>query len=96
MAGRSTLAPVAVRYVEYLERDHRFGDASRAARPLIARHEFASRRALIRADEFGDDDGEDAGTPLSIGVDRLKPIALEVSPLCRKTGPAGTPEASVP
>ncbi len=79
LAGRESLAPLAARHVEYLERGHAFADAARAARRLIGRHEFASGRALIGGEPYGEVDDEDTLTPLSVGVDRLKPVVLHVS-----------------
>lgn len=78
LRGRASFAPLAVRHVEYLERAHRFADAARAARALIARHELPSGRALIAGEAFGSEP-EDRGTPLSIGADRLSPVALIIS-----------------
>lgn len=81
LAGRDTLAPVAVRYVEYLERDHRFAAAAQAARRLTASHEFATGRSLIGGRPYGADEhvGEDVETPMSIGVDSMRPVAFDLA-----------------
>ena len=80
LAGRDTLAPLAVRYVEYLERGHRFAAAAQAARRLTVAHEFASGRSLIGGRPYGTDEdlAEDVETPMSIGVDSMWPVALDV------------------
>lgn len=91
VAGRSTLAPVAARQVEYLERDHRFAAAAAVARPLIVAPRFVPARSLVvegPLEQFlGILDGpvfdDDIEGPLSIGVDRAHPVSLDL------TGEAG-------
>lgn len=77
VAGRATLLPVAVRYIDYLERDREFAAAARATRPIVARPRFASGRALIKGE--ASDGDEDLESPLSIGVDRLLPVKLSIA-----------------
>lgn len=88
LAGRATVAALAVRQVDYLERDHRFGQAAAAARRLTRAHASASGRSLIGGEAFGQGDQEDTQTPLSVGVDRMLPVTFRLAPL-RPPAPAG-------
>ncbi len=97
VAGRTALAPVAARHVEYLERDRRFGEAADAARPLAAAPAFAPGRALVFGERYGAaEQDEDAATPLSIGVDRMRPVQLALGTDAPQVLPAVTDLSFIP
>lgn len=97
VAGRSGLAPLAARLVEYLQRDRRFAEAAAAARPLAAAPAFASGRALVFGEPFhAEEQIEDAATPLSIGVDRMRPVKLTLGTAASQVLPAVTDLSFIP